>query len=113
MSPQLAAWLGGAAAAIAIVTGVWKVLRKLGRGWRRISEFLEDWRGEEARPGFPRRPGVPERLEATEQAVTANTERLAAIEDRIGRVEYEMQPNGGSSFRDEVRRAITDDGQET
>ena len=39
--------------------------------------MLDDWRGTEARPGVPRRPGVMERLEKIEADVSAvlkNTE---------------------------------------
>lgn len=38
---------------------------------RRISHFLDDWFGEEARDGQPARPGVMERLEALEASVAS------------------------------------------
>lgn len=48
---------------------------------RNIREFLDDWHGE------PGRPGVPERL---------------SVMSRLGRIEKELHPNGGSSLRDAV-----------
>lgn len=107
MTPALIWWLTGGAAAVAIAAGVWKAISAVSRAWRRVLDFLDDWRGEEARPGFPARPGVPQRLETVERAVTANTGRLEAMEARIERIDGELQPNNGTSFRDEVRRGFT------
>jgi hypothetical protein len=49
----------------------------------RLSHFLDDWFGEDARPGFTRKPGVPERL---------------------AEVESQLKANGGASLRDAVNR---------
>lgn len=35
----------------------------------RMDDLLDDWRGTDARPGVPRRPGVMERLEKIETDV--------------------------------------------
>lgn len=35
----------------------------------KMDDLLDDWRGTEARPGVPRRPGVMERLEKIETDV--------------------------------------------
>jgi hypothetical protein len=83
----VAAAIVGIAAAIgvSIRTGVW-----LAKSVRRVTDFLDDWNGEAARPGYPARKGVPE--------------RLSTMEDRLGRVEGQMRPNGGSTLRDAVDR---------
>lgn len=75
---------GGAVAVI--VKGVRWMLTML----RRWSEFLEDWRGEEARPGYAKRPGV--------------MERLVTLEERLDAVVHEMRPNAGSSLKDQITR---------
>lgn len=53
----------------------------LGPTVRNIQLMWEDWRGEEARPGVPRRPGVMERLSD---------------------IEHQLKPNGGGSIRDKI-----------
>ncbi|MFD3978235.1 hypothetical protein ACFWR6_06580 [Streptomyces griseus] len=81
--------------AITVVAGVATVLWRLGRGmaqtWQRLDQFIEDWYGEEARPGVPARPGV--------------LERVAGMELRLGRMEHELHPNAGGSLRDAVDEA--------
>lgn len=76
--------LGGAIVLIARAA-VW-----LSRVVRRVMDFLDDWAGEAARPGFPRRPGVPE--------------RLTVMEGRLVKVETELKPNAGSTLRDAIDR---------
>lgn len=75
-----------AAAVTAIVGGA----RWLGKVLRPIHEFLEDWRGEEARPGVPERPGVMARLQSMDQ--------------RLSYVEEQLSPNSGKSTRDAIDR---------
>jgi hypothetical protein len=55
-----------------------------------VREFLEDWRGEEARPGYHKRPGV--------------MERLVSLEEHMHGVTHELKPNSGLSLRDAVDR---------
>ncbi|MBB5081389.1 hypothetical protein [Nonomuraea endophytica] len=55
----------------------------LARRLRRLSHFLDDWNGEEARPGVPFRPGFAE---------------------RVALIEAELKPNHGSSLRDAINR---------
>lgn len=87
---QVQTWGAVATALIAVGTVVIFGGRWAFRTLRRIDVFLDDWYGEPARPGQPARPGVPERLEA--------------IENRVGRVETQLRPNGGSTLRDAVAR---------
>ncbi|UQA95589.1 hypothetical protein [Streptomyces halobius] len=80
---------GGVITVLASVTAVvWRGLRGTLRLARRVEEFMDDWAGEEERPGVPGRPGV--------------MARVSAIEDRLRRVEDELYPNSGGSLRDAV-----------
>lgn len=80
---------GGAITVLASVgTVAWRGLRGTLRLARRVEEFMDDWAGEEERPGVPGRLGV--------------MARVSAIEDRLGRVEDELYPNSGGSLRDAV-----------
>lgn len=109
--PAELAWpaiAGGAAAVCTVLAFLIAAARfvwvRLGRP---ASEFLADWRGEDPRPGFEGRPGMPERMARIEGTQTE-------ILGRLGRVEAELTPNGGSSMRDQVgalaRRAGVDGG---
>lgn len=80
---------GGAVSALAAVGAIaWRGLRGVVHLGRRVNDFMDDWVGEEGRPGVPGRPGV--------------MERVSAIEDRLERVEHELYPNSGESLRDAV-----------
>lgn len=57
---------------------------------KKINDFLEDWRGETARPGYPGRPGV--------------LERLVKLEEHVATTSHEVQPNSGSSMKDQLNR---------
>lgn len=50
------------------------VVRPMFRLIRQVREFLDDWNGEEARPGVPGRPGVMERLSRIEWHVGNGSE---------------------------------------
>ncbi|MCX4986923.1 hypothetical protein [Streptomyces sp. NBC_00572] len=81
-------WGGVASVVLAVVAGVWRVLRGLLHLGGRVNEFMDDWAGEPERPGVPARPGV--------------MERVSGIEERLSRVEHELYPNSGGSLRDAV-----------
>ena len=57
---------------------------------KRFIHFLDDYFGEEARPGFDGRPGMQE--------------RLSYMESEISCISYEMRPNSGSSIKDAINR---------
>lgn len=82
------AWGGAITVLAGVGTVLWRVIRGALRLTRRVEEFMDDWAGEEERPGVPGRPGV--------------MERVSAIEDRLTRVEHELYPNSGGSLRDAV-----------
>ena len=88
----LLAVAGGIVALAAALAAIAKGFRVIDRGMKRANEFLDDWRGESARPGYPSRPGVPERLER--------------IEDRLDGVETQLAPKNGvtTTLRDSVDR---------
>ncbi|MFJ2672715.1 MULTISPECIES: hypothetical protein [unclassified Streptomyces] len=69
---------------------VWRATRSFRRIGGKVENFVDDWQGTDPRPGVPGRLGV--------------MSRLGAIEDRLARVEHELQPNSGSSLRDAVDR---------
>ena len=69
--------------AVLILAGAcWAVVKFI----HRVVHFLDDWQGEEARPGQDRRPGM--------------MERLAIVEERT----EQLQRNGGSSVADAIER---------
>ena len=57
---------------------------------KRFIHFLDDYFGEEERPGFPGRPGMQE--------------RLGYMESEISCISYEMRPNSGTSIKDAINR---------
>lgn len=59
----MATWCG-------LITVMIGMIAWMSRQMHRVSQMLDDWRGTEARPGVPRRPGVMERLEKIENDVS-------------------------------------------
>lgn len=57
---------------------------------KRFIHFLDDYFGEEERPGFKGRPGLQE--------------RLRFMEEEIACISFEMRPNHGTSIKDAIRR---------
>lgn len=78
--------------AITILAGVcalaWRAVRGALHLGRRVHQVIDDWYGEEERPGVPGRAGL--------------MERVGGIEERLSRVEHELYPNSGESLRDAV-----------
>lgn len=60
---------------------------------KRVSDFLDDWQGEAARPGVAARRGFPE--------------RLADLEHVVMDTNYNVKSNGGGSAHDEIKRLIS------
>lgn len=83
-------WAGG----LVLLAGAMGVLVKGGRWvariWTKIERFLDDWNGEEARPG--------------RDAVPSVMERLVRLEKLQERVVHEVTPNSGSSMKDALGR---------
>lgn len=69
-----------------IGVGLYKVTKLV----KRFIHFLDDYFGEEPRPGFDGRPGMQERLRFMEQEIAC--------------ISFEMRPNHGTSIKDAVGR---------
>jgi len=87
-------WLDVFVAAGIIATGlgllalIGKVVRWMLRTWKRITDFLDDWNGEPARPGVEARPGFPERIARLERTVSNGlSHNVADIKARVERIE--------------------------
>jgi hypothetical protein len=64
------------------------LLAKVSGPWGRFLDMLEDWHGEQPRPGYEGRPGVMVRLDILEKRALAHTD--AEIEEIVKRV-FELQ----------------------
>ncbi|WP_180930941.1 hypothetical protein [Streptomyces sp. AJS327] len=84
-------WGGAVTILAGVGTVVWRAVQGTVRLAGRVDDFMDDWTGAPPRAGVPRRPGV--------------MERVAAIEERLQRVGYELYPNSGCSLRDAVDQA--------
>jgi len=78
------------ATVITSVTAIMIGLYKASKLTKRFIHFLDDYFGEEARPGFDGRPGMQERLKI--------------MEIEIGTISFEMKPNHGTSIKDAINR---------
>jgi hypothetical protein len=87
---MLVIWSLAAVSVAALLDLLWRMSRGVRRIVVRVGEFVDDWNGVPPRPGVSGRPGVMARLDG--------------IEERLGRVEHELQPNSGASLRDAVDR---------
>ena len=79
--------LAATVTAIGVIgVGVYKASKLV----KRFIHFLDDYFGEEERPGFEGRPGMQE--------------RLRFMEEEIACISFEMRPNHGTSIKDAVSR---------
>ena len=112
---QVVAYAVGTSALIGVAVGMWKLGAALAIGLRRLARFLADWFGEEPdAEGNTKRPGVLRRLDqiesgqrATREEVAEQAQQLAALGARVARIEKELHPNGGGTFRDRVEAALS------
>ncbi|MEU9888021.1 hypothetical protein [Sphaerisporangium sp. NPDC051011] len=93
---------------IGIVGGAVALVYKGGRFamgiYRRISNFLDDWNGEPARPGVEERPGFPARIAAVEKemagvkAIVSNglSHNVKDIQERVKGLEESLNRGEGS-----------------
>ena len=86
MSPnEFLVMLAATITAIGVIgVGVHKAIKLV----KRFIHFLDDYFGEEPRPGFEGRPGMQERLKF--------------MEEEIACISFEMRPNHGTSIKDAV-----------
>ena len=91
---------GGIVVLAAALASIAKLIGVVDRGMKRANQFLDDWGGEPARPGYAARPGMPERLERIETS-------QARTEIRLDNVEAQLTPANGAvsgTLRDTVDR---------
>ncbi|MGW4821981.1 hypothetical protein ACWEP4_24085 [Streptomyces sp. NPDC004227] len=81
-------WGGAISVLAGFVAVLWRVVRGASHLLGRTGQFLDDWYGEEERPGVSERPGV--------------MQRLGDLETGLRRVQHEVGQNGGGSLRDAV-----------
>lgn len=72
--------------------------------FKKFIHFLDDFNGEEERPGSPRRPGMSERIGNVEEYISDMKEKFQDINDKVSFIEKELHPNHGSSMRDAIDR---------
>ena len=82
--------LATVAATVTAITIIFVAIKKTTAVVKRFIHFLDDYFGEEERPGFPGRPGMQE--------------RLRHMEEEMKTISYEMKPNSGSSIKDAINR---------
>ena len=80
--------------ALAVTYKLVKAFRPL---FHRVGHFLDDYFGEDARPGVPARKGLMVRMSDQDTS-------LAAQETRLDAVEHELKKNSGLSLRDQTNR---------
>ena len=78
------------AAVVTAITAIGYGIHKVSILTKKFIHFLDDYFGEEARPGFNGRPGMQERLKF--------------MEEEIACISFEMRPNHGTSIKDAVGR---------
>ncbi|MFD5251344.1 hypothetical protein ACKI10_18450 [Streptomyces galilaeus] len=83
-------WSVAAATIAGAALLAWRAVRGLRKLFGRLVDMADDWHGVPERPGVPGRQGV--------------MVRLLKIEERVARVDHELQPNSGGSLRDAVDR---------
>ena len=82
--------LATVAATVTAITIIFVAIKKTTAVVKRFIHFLDDYFGEEERPGFPGRPGMQE--------------RLRVMEEDMKTIAYEMKPNSGTSIKDAINR---------
>jgi len=93
-------------AVIAAVTGIIVFSMKIAKGLKRIVHFLDDFNGEEARPGIPERLGMSARISQLEDCVSSSRTELEQLNKKVTFIEKELHPNHGTSMRDKVDRIV-------
>jgi hypothetical protein len=94
-------------AVVKFIAPFFKRLKKWMSTWE---HFMEDWFGEEERPGVPARDGVMQRLHSIEGELKPNgggsiKDSINRIETKVGEIEDRLQ-DGNKRF-DEIERTLT------
>ena len=94
----MVATLLGAITAIILFAG------KLVKFIKKVIHFLDDFIGEEERPGMPARPGLSERISKMEECMGSVKGQMSEIKEDIDEIKIEMRPNSGTTIRDSLNR---------
>lgn len=78
------------AAVVTAITAIGYGIHRVSILIKKFIHFLDDYFGEEERPGFNGRPGLQERLKF--------------MEEEIACISFEMRPNHGTSIKDAIKR---------
>lgn len=97
---QGAAWLAAVVAFGVVVKKVWPWIAA-------AKDFLDDVRGEDARPGVPARPALMERLSRLEERSEKTGALVDSMSTSLTEVRHEVLPNTGTSLRDAADRTET------
>lgn len=101
--------LGVVVAAIAAFEGIRRaIVMPLVRLVRKFTQFFEDWFGEDARPGFARRPGVKEELATLREEQKLMAIEQAEMKQKLNRVEYHT----GNGHEPALRQIVEAQGEE-
>jgi len=95
------------AAVLAAVTGIIVFSRKLGGVVKKIVHFLDDFNGEEERPGVPARPAMSARIAQLEECMNNSHRQMEDMNKKLEFIEKELHPNHGSSMRDKVDNIVS------
>jgi hypothetical protein len=71
-----------------------------------VAIFMEDWGGEEPRPGVPARPGVMQRVGSAETRLDGVEHRLGGVERQVGRLLLDADDGGGEAGSGERARGL-------
>jgi hypothetical protein len=101
MNLELIIGIGGVITAITVI-GIF--FSKSFKGFKRIIHFIDDFMGEDARPGVPARPGFSERMGHMEISLERMCQKMDSMQKRIESIEEELNVNGGKTVKDAIIR---------
>ena len=106
---QIGAVLGVIVSAIAAFEGIRRaIVMPIVRAIRKLTQFFEDWFGEDARPGFARRPGVKEELATLREEQKHMAAEQTEMKQKLIRVEYHT----GNGHEPALRQIVEAQGRE-
>jgi len=86
------------------VTAILLFAIKIAKIIKKVVHFLDDFIGEEERPGQDARPGFSERLTNMEECMGSVKDQMEIIQEDVKAINKEMHPNSGSSIKDSLNR---------